>query len=105
MPSPPPSAAQVLRKERDLHRMHHKRIAQEKNTLVNELKRVRAHYAQYEPTIKELRAKYEVLMKEKMLTRLERDRVLARLQEVEGALIAREKARGRSEGDRLTQPC
>lgn len=89
----PRCLVQVLRKERDLHRMHHKRIAQEKNTLVNELKRVRGHYAQYEPAIKVLRAKYEVLMKEKTLARLERDRVVARLQEVEAALAAHEKAR------------
>merc|ERR1719235_609149 len=42
-----------FRKERDFHRMHHK---------------------QYEPTLTELRHKYECAMKEKMLMRLERDR-------------------------------
>ena len=69
-----------FRKERDFHRMHHKRIGQEKNKLVTDLKRLRKHYSQYEPTIKELRHKYEVAMKEKMLMRLERDRLSAKVE-------------------------
>ena len=60
--------------------MHHKRIGQEKNKLVIDLKRLRKHYSQYEPTIKELRHKYEVAMKEKMLMRLERDRLAAKVE-------------------------
>lgn len=28
-----------LRKERDFHRMHHKRVVQEKNKLINDIKR------------------------------------------------------------------
>jgi len=72
-----------FRKERDFHRMHHKRVAQEKNKLVTDLKRLRKHYSQYEPTIKELQHKYEIAMKEKMLTRLERDRLLAKVESLE----------------------
>merc|ERR1719456_2104073 len=63
-----------FRKERDFHRMHHKRVVQEKNKLLVDLKRLKKHYEQYEPTLTELRHKYEVAMKEKMLMRLERDR-------------------------------
>jgi WD40 repeat protein len=63
-----------LRKERDFHRMHHRRVVQEKNKLIIDLKRLKRHYEQYEPTLTELRHKYEVAMKEKMLMRLERDR-------------------------------
>ena len=61
-----------VRKERDVHRMHHKRIGQEKNKLLGDIKKLRKHYAQYEPTIKELKRKYELAMKEKMLVRIER---------------------------------
>jgi regulator of replication initiation timing len=43
------------------------------------LQRLKAHYAQYEPTLKELKSKYESLMKEKTLTRLERDRLAAKV--------------------------
>ena len=38
-------------KERDFHRMHHKRVGQEKNKLLTDIKRLRKHYSQYEPTI------------------------------------------------------
>ena len=53
------STWEKFRKERDVHRMHHKRIGQEKNKLLGDIKKLRKHYAQYEPTIKELKRKYE----------------------------------------------
>ena len=75
-----------FRKERDFHRMHHKRVGQEKNKLLTDLKRLRKHYSQYEPTIKELRHKYEVAMKEKMLMRLERDRLSTKVESLDTQL-------------------
>merc|ERR1712071_616451 len=66
-----------LAKERDFHRMHHRRITQEKDKLLNDIKRQTIHYKNYEPTLKELRKKYEAAMKEKMLSNLERDRAVA----------------------------
>ncbi|XP_049744900.1 sperm-associated antigen 16 protein isoform X3 [Elephas maximus indicus] len=66
-------------KERDFHRMHHKRIVQEKNKLVNDLKGLKLHYASYEPTIRVLHEKHHTLLKEKMLTSLERDRALGQV--------------------------
>ena len=77
-----------FRKERDFHRMHHRRVVQEKEALTNELKMLHKHYNSYEPMIKELTAKYQVAMKEKMLMRLERDRMRARVEECEQALKA-----------------
>jgi hypothetical protein len=68
-----------FRKERDFHRMHHKRVAQEKNKLLTDLRRLKEHYAKYEPTILELKKKYETLMKEKMMALLERDKLAARV--------------------------
>jgi sperm-associated antigen 16 protein len=32
-----------FRRERDFHRMHHKRVVQEKNRLITDLKRLRSH--------------------------------------------------------------
>ena len=72
-----------FRKERDFHRMHHKRVVQEKGKLTTDLKRLRKHYTSFEPTLKELQRKYEVAMKEKMLMRLERDRMRARVATLE----------------------
>lgn len=106
-----------FRKQRDFHRMHHKRVVQEKvrrlfrwrlacvqsvpvrnlltpfspstsqqDKLTNDLKHLHKHYLSYEPTLKELQAKYQVAMKEKMLMRLERDRMRARVEEVEAKI-------------------
>lgn len=77
-----------FRRERDFHRMHHKRVVQEKNKLVVDLKRLKAHYEKYEPMLEELRTKYELAMKEKMLMRLERDRLAARVAALEATLRA-----------------
>ena len=68
-----------FRKESDFHRMHHRRVVQEKAKSTTDLQRLRKHYLSYEPTLKDLQKKYEVAMKEKMLTRLERDRIKARV--------------------------
>jgi sperm-associated antigen 16 protein len=77
-----------FRKERDFHRMHHKRVVQEKTKLLIDLKRLKRHYEAYEPTIEELKAKYESAMKEKMLMRLERDRAAAETKSLRAQLEA-----------------
>lgn len=43
------------------------------------------HFAKYEPTILELKKKYEAAMKEKMMVSLERDRLAARTEQLEAA--------------------
>merc|ERR1719265_124964 len=75
-----------FRKERDFHRMHHRRVVQEKNKLIIDLKRLKRHYEQYEPTLTELRHKYEVAMKEKTLMRLERDRFSSKAESLQKQL-------------------
>nr|XP_054113887.1 sperm-associated antigen 16 protein isoform X3 [Callithrix jacchus] len=68
-----------IQKERDFHRMHHKRIIQEKNKLINDLKGLKLHYASYEPSLRVLHEKHHTLLKEKMLTSLERDRAVEQI--------------------------
>ncbi|KAL8588698.1 hypothetical protein ACOMHN_046470 [Nucella lapillus] len=82
-----------LRKERDYHRMHHKRVVQEKNRLVDDLKRLRRHYAQYQPTLQTLKGKYEVAMKEKMLAKLERDRAVGQATGLQSTLKSAENGK------------
>jgi len=79
-----------LRKERDYHRMHHKRIVQEKNRLITDLRRLRDHYSCYEPALRTLKTKYETAMKEKMLSKLERDRIMGEVQGLKSALKTKE---------------
>lgn len=43
-----------FRKERDFHRMHHQRVIQEKNKLVDDIRRLRTHMRSYEPAIEEV---------------------------------------------------
>merc|ERR1719230_1072645 len=47
-----------FRKERDFHKMHHKRVVQEKNKLIVDLKRLKNHYSNFEPMLQMMRAKY-----------------------------------------------
>eukprot|EP00462_Mataza_sp_D1_P000217 CAMPEP_0175089666 /NCGR_PEP_ID=MMETSP0086_2-20121207/907_1 /TAXON_ID=136419 /ORGANISM="Unknown Unknown, Strain D1" /LENGTH=611 /DNA_ID=CAMNT_0016362189 /DNA_START=61 /DNA_END=1893 /DNA_ORIENTATION=+ len=75
-----------FRKERDFHRMHHRRVVQEKNVLIKDMKRLKKHYGTFEPALKAMREKYENAMKDKMLMKLERDRMASRLETVEAQL-------------------
>jgi len=75
-----------FRKERDFHKMHHKRVVQEKNKLIVDIKRLKTHYENYEPMLKMMRAKYETAMKEKMLMKLERDRLATKVGALEAQL-------------------
>lgn len=49
-------------------------------------KRLRKYYEAYEPTIKELKERYEAVMKDKMLVKLERDRMKAKVDALERQL-------------------
>ncbi|XP_042535061.1 sperm-associated antigen 16 protein isoform X2 [Dipodomys spectabilis] len=75
-----------IQKERDYHRMHHKRTVQEKTKLINDLKGLKLHYESYEPTIKVLHEKHQALLKEKMLISLERDRAVGKISGLQATL-------------------
>ncbi|DBA01824.1 TPA: LOW QUALITY PROTEIN: hypothetical protein N0F65_002940 [Lagenidium giganteum] len=77
-----------FRHQRDVHKMHHQRVLQEKEALAIKIKKLEKHVASYEPLLAELKTKYENSMKEKMLMRLERDRQLARADALEAQLKA-----------------
>lgn len=68
-----------MRKERDYHRMHHHRVAQEKNKLVNDLKRVKCHYETYEPLLKTMKDKYELAVRDKVINQIEKERAVGEL--------------------------
>ncbi|XP_057268354.1 sperm-associated antigen 16 protein [Pezoporus wallicus] len=75
-----------MQKERDFHRMHHKRVVQEKNRLICDMKRLKAHYASYQPVLKQLTEKYQTALRQKMLTTLERDRAVGQVADLQAAL-------------------
>lgn len=78
--------------------------------MIVDIKRLKKHYETYEPTLNELRHKYESAMKEKMLMRLERDRMAARLAALEAQVLnwpcrGEGKGRGGCTDSRHTQLC
>jgi WD40 repeat protein len=75
-----------LKKERDFHRANHKRVAQEKTKLVKDLKRVSAHVDQYEPALAAVEKKYQLALKDRMLARLEAERLTTRVAALEESL-------------------
>jgi sperm-associated antigen 16 protein len=92
-----------FRKERDFHRMHHKRVAQEKEGVVKDLKRLRNHLRSYEPTLEELKRKNDSAMKEKMLIKLERDRLRARVKVLEEQVANLSEGRMEPETSQVTK--
>ncbi|KAM4698335.1 sperm-associated antigen 16 protein [Rhinophrynus dorsalis] len=82
-----------LQKERDFHRMHHKRVAQEKNKLINDIKKLKAHYASYETLLRQLHEKYQTVLRQKMLTSLERDRAVGEVTGLQATLKSLESGR------------
>ena len=71
-----------MRKERDYHRMHHHRVAQEKNKLITDLRRMKTHYETYEPLLKTMKDKYDGAIRDKVVNQLEKDRALAELNSI-----------------------
>lgn len=87
------AAWEHLKKDRDFHRASHRRVVQEKAKLITDLKRLQAQCAKYEPIIVELRQKYESCQKEKMLLRLDRDKLNVKAQGLETTLKERDTAK------------
>ncbi|KAM9451396.1 sperm-associated antigen 16 protein [Clarias gariepinus] len=75
-----------LQKERDFHRLQHKRVVQEKNKLVEEIRRLKKHYEGYGPALKQLNEKYQTALRQKMLVSIEKDRVSSQFHTLESAL-------------------
>eukprot|EP01006_Ploeotia_vitrea_P046540 TRINITY_DN67032_c2_g1_i1.p1 TRINITY_DN67032_c2_g1~~TRINITY_DN67032_c2_g1_i1.p1 ORF type:complete len:643 (+),score=375.74 TRINITY_DN67032_c2_g1_i1:56-1984(+) len=87
-----------LRKERDFHRMHHRRVVQEKNKLITDMKRLKKHYSKYQPMIQQLRKKYDQTVKDRTMIGLARDKLLAKVEALEKQLSSWETL-GHGDGD------
>ncbi|XP_047468063.1 sperm-associated antigen 16 protein [Mugil cephalus] len=68
-----------LQKARDLYRLQHKRIAQEKNRLIEEMRKLKVQCDSYEPAVKRMNEKHQAVLKQLMLVALERDKALRQL--------------------------
>ena len=58
--------------------MHHHRVQQEKLKMNRDIEKLKELHRQYESKYQDLSSKYEAAMKEKMLLKLERDRLVSK---------------------------
>ncbi|KAH0572250.1 WD40 repeat protein [Spironucleus salmonicida] len=63
-----------LRSQRDYHKTKHRQVVQEKQVLVNDLRRLREHCQLYQPLIMELNARYDKLLRQKQLSDIAKDK-------------------------------
>lgn len=63
-----------VQKARDFHRLQHKRVVQEKNRLIEEIRKLKVQCDNYEPAVKRMNEKYQAVLKQTMLVTLERDK-------------------------------
>eukprot|EP00049_Salpingoeca_infusionum_P002394 m.56291 g.56291 ORF g.56291 m.56291 type:complete len:439 (+) comp11553_c0_seq1:223-1539(+) len=75
-----------LQKERDFHRMNHRRTVQEKAKLEQQLKRVTALYDEASTDLQEMKHKREAALREKMLTRIDRDKTKAEAEQLKSTM-------------------
>lgn len=89
-----------LRKERDYHRMHHRRILQDKAGLVSELKRQQQTMQQLQTQNEALTAKRAAALRSKMLATIHRDQAVAQASELQATIQrSAQHALRRSQGD------
>jgi len=67
-----------LKREKQHHRMNHKRVLNEKKALNDDINKLKNLHTIYEQKYQELSTKYEAAMKEKMLVKMDRDRLLTK---------------------------
>ncbi|XP_042567438.1 sperm-associated antigen 16 protein [Cyprinus carpio] len=77
-----------LQRERDFHRMQHKRVVQEKNRLFEDIKKLNKHYTLKKngTFIRQLNEKYQAAVWQKMLVSLERDKAVSQVQITDSSL-------------------
>lgn len=69
-----------VKKDRDFHRMQHKRVVQEKNRLIEEIRKLKVQCDNYEPAVKRMNEKYQAVLKQTMMVTVEMDKALAQAQ-------------------------
>ncbi|XP_046899299.1 sperm-associated antigen 16 protein [Hypomesus transpacificus] len=85
-----------LKKERDFHRQQYQRVAEEKNRLVDCMKRLKQHYASYKPALKQLNDRYQEALKQRMMIGLERDKAFRQTHSLVATLDAQSTSASRA---------
>lgn len=77
-----------MQRERDFHRLQYRRVAEDKNRLMEDFKQLKKHQESYEPALRQLDDKYQAALRQKMLISLKKDRV----QNTTDARLSQEKS-------------
>ena len=72
-----------LRKQRDFQKINHRRVQQEKSKLAQDQAKQQKKLDELNGTFDGLRNKYDAAVKEKMLMKLEKDRLIAKVENLE----------------------
>ncbi|CAL8292834.1 unnamed protein product [Lota lota] len=75
-----------LQKARDFHRTQHKRVLQEKNRLIEDMRKLKIQCGRYEPAVRQITERYQSIFRQKMLVSLERDKALAQVHRLQATL-------------------
>ncbi|GAB5356088.1 hypothetical protein AAMO2058_000260800 [Amorphochlora amoebiformis] len=90
-----------FRKQRDYYRMHHRRVVQEKDKLILDIKRLKKEIAQFEPALNMMKKKYEGAINTASLTRIAKERSEARIAKLEKKIA---KFEGKDDKDSKASP-
>ena len=85
------STWEKLRKERDFHKTHQDRVNNEKITISQNIKKMKDLHEDYEEKIEEIQKKHLQAVKEKALLKLEKDKAMKRVMEIQATIKANEE--------------
>lgn len=74
------------KKERDFHRMHHKRLSQDKAKLAAEIRRLQEKRSAVEPELEALKNRFEMTHRDLTIARMERTNLAQKVEELTKAL-------------------
>lgn len=63
-----------MQRERDFHRLQYRRVAEDKNRLIEDFKQLKKHLESYQPALRQLDDKYQAALRQKMLISLKKDK-------------------------------
>lgn len=64
-----------IQRERDFHRLQHRRVSEDKRRLTEDFKQLKKHLQSYDPVLRQLEEKYQTAVRQKMLLSFHRERL------------------------------
>uniref|UniRef100_A0A3Q3NL10 Sperm associated antigen 16 n=1 Tax=Mastacembelus armatus TaxID=205130 RepID=A0A3Q3NL10_9TELE len=71
-----------VQRARDFHRLQHKRVVQEKNRVIEDMRRLKVQCNSYEDEVKRMNEKYRAVLRQTTLVAMERDKALGQVNNI-----------------------